>query len=75
MNLTAKPNTQYRAKIELGFFEQVVSNDTIKGKLEAVGLKNVSVSVGGRTRWAFGTWTGEEVTVELPDQITEVEAV
>lgn len=75
MKLVAKPNTTYRAIIKLGMFESLVSNATIQGKFEAVGLKHVSVQGSGRERWAFATWEGSEVEVDLPSQIVGVDKV
>lgn len=75
MKLVAKKNTTYRAHIKLGFLEGFVSNDVIKGKLEAVGLTRVTVQGSGRERWAFGTWPGNDVEVDLPSQIVGVDKV
>ena len=73
MNFTAVPHRRYRAQIKLGVFEQVVNNDGLRARLEAVGLTNVKVEGSGRQRLAFGDWTGDRVVVELPSQIVAVD--
>lgn len=74
MIFTSVAGCRYKATIKLGLFEQVASNDTIKEKLEAVGLVDVIVTGSGRTRYASGTAT-QNATVDLPSQIQTVEKV
>lgn len=72
MIFTAVAGCRYQAIIKLGWGESLVaSNDMIKGKLEAAGLKDVVVSGSGRTRTAEGTAT-QTATVDLPSQIDSV---
>ena len=61
--------TRYRARLRLGFFEQVASNDAIIAKLEEAGFLDVAVGGSGRDRQAEGTWGGVTENVDLPDQI------
>ena len=72
MKFTATPHRRYRAQIRLGVFEQVVSNDGLRVRFEAVGLRNVTVTGSGRERTAVGDWLGDEAVVDLPSQIAAV---
>ncbi len=67
--MTLEQGGRYYAPIRLGLFEQVASNDTIRGKLEEAGFCAVAVGGGGRDRFAEGTWGRPTQDVELPDQI------
>ena len=72
MTFTVTTGTRYRAKIRLGFFEQVASNDAIAARLSDAGFVNVSVLGSGRDRFADGEWGGATKSAELPDQIQTV---
>lgn len=71
MIFTAVAGCRYRATISLGFFKRMASNDTIKSKLEEVGLKDVVVNGSGGTRLAEAT-ASVTATVDLPSEITNV---
>ncbi len=60
---------RYYAPIRLGMFEQIASNESIRGKLEEAGFGDVAVGGDGRNRFAEGTWGRPTADVELPDQI------
>lgn len=60
---------RYSAAIRLGFFERLISNDTIAGKLMDAGFVRVSVVGSGRDRVATATWFKPDQDVDLPDQI------
>lgn len=72
---TVQQGKRYRAKIRLGFFEGIASNNTIAEKLKNAGFSDVQVWGSGRDRFADGTWLGDTATSDLPDQVKEVEEV
>lgn len=69
--------TRYRARIRLGLFEQIASNDAIREKLEEAGFTAVGVGGSGRDRYAEGTWDLQTQNADLPDQVvsSSVEAI
>lgn len=69
---TVKHATKYRAKIKLGFFERIASNETIEEKLRDAGFVTITVWGGGGERWAEATWPGEDRVTDMPNQIVEV---
>lgn len=73
-HFTVKHATRYRAKIRLGFFERVVSNDSIEDKLRHAGFVSITVWGNGRNRWAEVTWPGEDRTTDMPSQIVSMDA-
>ena len=75
MNFYAKQGKRYRAKIRLGLFEQIASNEDIAQRFRAAGLVQVTVQGSGRDRWAFGVWPGKDVAVQLPEQIQGIDEV
>ncbi len=60
---------RYKARLRLGFFEGIASNDTVREKLEDAGFCDVAVGGSGRDRTVEGTWSGATMDVDLPDQI------
>jgi hypothetical protein len=72
MIFTVKKGKRYRAHVHLGLFEQIVSDDSLRGKFIDAGFSNVSVVGEGRERWAFGTWSSADASAELPEQIIQV---
>lgn len=69
LSFTVKKGKRYQANIALSFFEQVASNDMIKGLLEKAGFADVKVSGSGGQRKAEATWPGDDATAEMPAQI------
>lgn len=69
LSFTVKKGKRYQANITLSFFEQVASNDMIKGMLEKAGFAEVKVSGSGGQRKAEATWPGDDATAEMPAQI------
>ena len=65
---TVKQGRRYKARIELGFFEQVASNSMIADKFQEVGFSDVSVTGDGSEREAIGRWNGQDTTAQLPSQ-------
>lgn len=62
---------RYVARISLGMFESIASNETIREKLVDAGFVNVVVTGSGRSRAAIGTWGGATQDTALPSQIVE----
>lgn len=74
---TVRRGRRYRASISLGLLESLAGNDVIADRLREAGFIDVSVNGAGATREAEGLWPNEDVTAELPEQIsavTEIEA-
>jgi hypothetical protein len=72
---TVRQGHRYRAHLELGWLERVVSNATIESKLRAAGFGDVHVEGSGGSRWAFGTWPHPDASAELPSEIERVEEI
>ena len=66
---TVKKDKRYKAKISLGFFEQVASNDMIVEKLQEAGFSDVHVTGSGGERTAIGRWSGADTSAEMPSQV------
>lgn len=64
---------RYRAKLSLGFFERMASNETIRDKLRDAGFYDVQVTGDGGERQAIGTWGGATQNADLPSQVESVE--
>ncbi|HJU31757.1 MAG TPA: hypothetical protein VJ740_09885 [Hyphomicrobiaceae bacterium] len=71
-SFTVRNGRRYRATISLGWLERLAGNDVIAAKLRDAGFRDVRVSGSGATRLAEATWPGEEVTGQMPSQITEI---
>ncbi len=67
--------TRYGARVRLGLFEQIASNDAIREKLEEAGFCAVAVGGSGRDRQVEGVWGGVTQDVSLPDQIVSSSVV
>jgi len=75
MRVTVRHGRRYRARVHLGFLEQVASDEQIAEKLRAAGFEAVTVTGSGRDRWAMGTYTGADATVELDDHLSDVKEI
>lgn len=69
MSFTVKKGKRYQANIQLGFFEQVASNEMIAGMLQKAGFSEVKVTGSGAARRAEATWPSDDATAEMPSQI------
>ena len=49
---TVQQGKRYRAEISLGFFERIVSNETIESRLREAGFADVRVDGSGAARRA-----------------------
>jgi superfamily II DNA or RNA helicase len=67
--------TTYRAEIALGFFEAMVSNETVANRFRNLGFKAVTVFGVGASRRAVDKWAGSSLEVELPSQVQRVTTV
>ncbi len=67
--MTLVEGLRYRARIHLGMFEQVASNESIRERLEGAGFMNVAVGGSGHDRFAEGTWGWPSQDVDLPSEI------
>ena len=72
---TVRQGRRYRARIELGLFEQVASNGMIAERLREAGFAEVNVTGEGRTREAEALWPVADTSAEIPAQIAEIEEI
>ena len=63
---TVRQGRRYRARIELGLFEQVASNDMIAERLREAGFAEVNVTGDGRTREAEALWPVADTARKSP---------
>ena len=75
MKITVTEGRWYTADIKLNFVQKAASNDTVKGKLEAMGFKRVTVTGSGGRRTAKGKWMGRTTTVPMPSQVSNVQEI
>lgn len=66
---------RYRCKITLGGFESWASNERVQQELETIGFTDVVVTGEGAVRAAEGTWSGADIAVEVPAQISNIEEI
>lgn len=71
-DFTVQQGRRYRASILLGFFESLVSNETIAARLSEAGFSEVIVSGSGATRSAEGLWPQPDTTAPMPSQVASV---
>ena len=69
---TAQQGKRYRAEISLGFFERLVSNDTIESRLREAGFSDVRVWGSGGIRYAEALWPGADTTATMPTQVAAI---
>jgi hypothetical protein len=72
---TVRKGKRYRARIRLGLFQGVASNELVADKFRELGFTEVSVSGSGRDRLSTGVWPHPDVTAEIPDEITSIEVM
>ena len=69
---TVRQGRRYKATVNLGWLEQVATNDQIAARLNAVGFADVAVAGAGRQRVAEATWPGLETTAELDPHLSDL---
>ena len=72
---TVENGTRYQATINLGFVQRLASNDMVADKFRKVGFTNVTVTGSGRTRLATGSWSGDNASAEIPDEVAHIEQI
>ena len=72
---TVRQGRRYRAFINLGWLEQIASNDMIANELESAGFAEVSVTGSGRERIAEAVWPHADASADVPSQVSEVTEV
>ena len=72
---TVRNGRRYQAKIRLGLFQSVASNEQVADKFREVGFTDVSISGSGRDRMGTGLWPHLDATAEVPDEITSIEVM
>lgn len=70
---TVKKGKRYKCSIELSFLESFAGNEAIAVRLVDAGFINVDVNGDGYEREAEGTWPLDDISAEMPSQITHVE--
>ena len=75
MKITVTEGRWYSGTIKLNFVQKAASNNTIKGKLEALGFSRVSVYGSGSKRDAKGKWMRKTTTVDMPSQVSNVQEI
>jgi hypothetical protein len=67
---------RYRATLRLGWLQGSAATDSmITDKLRDAGFVDVQAWGSGRDRYASGEWGGATLEVELPEEVTLVEAL
>ena len=74
-NFTVQKGKRYQARIRLGLFTSVASNEEVADKFREAGFTEVSVSGSGRERQGEGLWPHPDASAEVPDEITSVEEI
>ena len=72
---TVHKGRRYAATVRLSFFQSVASNEIVADKFREVGFTNVEVTGSGRTRHAKGSWTHDDVSAEIPDEVSDIRDV
>lgn len=72
---TVKKGCTYLARIELGFWERMASNEQIAAKFTEAGFENVTVAGSDGNREVTGTWNQPDASAEIPEQVTDVQLV
>lgn len=72
---TVQKGKRYRARINLGLFQSVASNDMVADKFREIGFADVVVSGSGRTRRATGVWPHDDASAEIPSEVSDITMV
>ena len=70
---TVRKGQRYRATISLGWVQSVASNETVADKFRELGFEEVRVWGTGRRRMGTALWPKEDVSAEIPDEITDIQ--
>jgi hypothetical protein len=72
---TVQNGKRYQATINLGFVQRLASNDMVADKFREAGFTDVTVTGAGRTRLAQGSWSYEDTSAEIPDEVGHIEQI
>lgn len=75
MRFTVHKGKRYQATINLGLVQSLASNDMVADKFREAGFSDVSVTGSGRKRKATGSWSDEDTTAEIPDEVGHIEQI
>jgi hypothetical protein len=65
--LTVRTNHTYSAEIDLSWLESWADSTTIAARFTTLGFTNVHVAGTGQVRFATGTWSHPDVTLDPSD--------
>lgn len=72
---TVQKGKRYQARVNLGLFQSVASNDMVADKFREVGFTDVVVTGSGRTRDATGLWPHDDACAEIPAEVSDITMV
>jgi hypothetical protein len=72
---TVQNGKRYRATINLGLVQRLASNDMVVDKFREAGFTDVTVTGAGHTRIAKGSWSDEDTSAEIPDEVAHIEQI
>ena len=72
---TVQNGKRYQATIDLGLVQRLASNDMMADKFREAGFTDVSVTGAGSTRIATGSWSDEDTSAEIPDEVAHIEQI
>jgi hypothetical protein len=71
-NVQLKKGTQYQAVVTLTGLQSIATNSQVEDKFRELGFTNVSSAGNGNKRLVKGTWSQEDQTIPMPDQVSDV---
>jgi hypothetical protein len=74
-HFTVENGKRYQATINLGFVQRLASNDMVADKFREAGFTDVTVTGAGRTRLARGSWSGDNASAEIPDEVGHIDQI
>jgi hypothetical protein len=75
MKFTVEKGKRYKAVLKLSGFESWASNQTVAAELKKYGFSDVEVTGQSYVRYATASWPNEDVTADLPEQISDVKEI
>ena len=72
---TVQKGKRCKAKINLGLVQSVASNEMVADKFREAGFTEVAVTGSGRKRTAKGLWPHNDASAEIPDEVSDIEAI
>ena len=69
---TVHKGKRYQARVNLGLLQSLASNAMVADKFREVGFTDVVVTGSGRTRTAEGLWSHDDVSAEIPDEVSDI---